>query len=157
MSIFGMVALSGVVVNDAIVYIERVNENLAEGMSFVDAVCLGGVRRFRAIMLTTISTVGGLGPIIIETDIHTRFLIPMAISLAAGVACATALTLIYIPCLMTILNDGRCLVAYLRTGIWPTREEVEPAANRRKDQEILEQELADIKDSFSVPHEGAQA
>lgn len=156
MSIFGMVALAGVVVNDAIVYIERVNENLAEGMNFKDAICLGGVRRFRAIMLTTISTVAGLGPIIIETDIHTRFLIPMAISLAAGVVFATALTLIYIPCLMTILNDARCFIAYLRTGAWPTREEVEPASNRRKEQEILEQELADIKDSFSVPHKEVQ-
>jgi multidrug efflux pump subunit AcrB len=62
MSIFGMVALTGVVVNDAIVLIERINENFACGMPFFDAILKGGARRFRAIFLTTLSTVGGLAP-----------------------------------------------------------------------------------------------
>ncbi len=133
MSFFGMVALSGVVVNDAIVLIERINNNLAEGMSFHDALLLGGARRFRAIFLTTVTTCGGLTPLIMEKDMQAKFLIPMAISLAAGVAFATLLTLLLIPCLLYILNDLRRLMFRLRRGYWPTREEVEPAVDRNVD------------------------
>jgi Cu/Ag efflux pump CusA len=132
-SMFGMVALTGVVVNDAIVYIERVNENLAEGMPFFEAIIAAGARRFRAIILTTVSTVGGLAPLILETDFQARFLIPMALSLAAGVAFATALTLVLIPSALAILNDLRLVYHRLRKGYWPKRVEVEPARNRRLD------------------------
>ncbi len=128
MSAFGMVALAGVVVNDAIVMIDRVNRNLADGMSFFDAVKLGAARRFRAVFLTTVSTVGGLLPIILETDFQAQMVVPMAISIACGVAFATLLTLILIPALFSILNDLRLLVYRARKGVWPTREEVEPAA-----------------------------
>jgi len=131
MSIFGMVALSGVVVNDAIVLIERINTNLADGMPFLEAIRNGGARRFRAIFLTTVSTVGGLLPLILETDMQAQFLIPMAISLAAGVAFATLLTLVLLPGLLVILNDIRCGWRAVRTGTWPDREEVEPARHRR--------------------------
>ncbi len=133
MSVFGFVALSGVVVNDAIVLIERINENLAEGMSFFDAIVNGGIRRFRAIMLTTLSTVGGLTPLIMETNFQARFLIPMALSLAAGVAFATVLTLVLIPCLLAILNDLRMVAARMQTGRWLGREEVEPSSRRYDD------------------------
>jgi Cu/Ag efflux pump CusA len=132
MSIFGMVALTGVVVNDAIVMIERINENLAGGMRFKDAIFAGGRRRFRAIILTTLSTVGGLAPLILETDLQARFLIPMAVSLAAGVAFATCLTLVFIPSLLGILNDFRLLAYRWKHGTWPQRREhVEPARYRR--------------------------
>ncbi len=110
MSVFGMVALTGVVVNDAIVLIERINENIAQKIPFFEAILKGGSRRFRAIFLTTLSTVGGLAPMLLETDLQAKFLIPMAISLAAGVAFATLLTLFLIPCLLVILNDLRTLV-----------------------------------------------
>ncbi len=130
MSLFGMVALSGVVVNDAIVYIERVNTNLSEGMTFFDSVTLAGARRFRAIFLTTLSTVAGLLPMIWEDDMQAQFLIPMALSIAAGVAFATFLTLVLIPCLLAILNDIRCLAFSLVHKRWPTPEEVEPATTR---------------------------
>ena len=131
MSIFGMVALTGVVVNDAIVLIERINENLAEGLSFFEAIRMGGVRRFRAIFLTSLSTVGGLTPMIMETNMQAKFLIPMALSLAAGVAFATILTLVLTPSLLVILNDFRMLVFRFKYGRWPnTREEVEPARTR---------------------------
>ncbi|WP_028583615.1 efflux RND transporter permease subunit [Desulfogranum mediterraneum] len=134
MSIFGMVALTGVVVNDAIVLIERINENLAQGMDFFEAVKQGGRRRFRAIFLTTLSTVGGLAPLIMETDMQAKFLIPMAVSLAFGVAFATVLTLALIPSLLAIVNDIRRGLVRLRSGRWPlSREEVEPAASRRID------------------------
>jgi multidrug efflux pump subunit AcrB len=133
MSIFGMVALTGVVVNDAIVLIERVNENLAEEMSFFDAIIQGGVRRFRAIFLTSLSTIGGLAPMILESDLQAKFLIPMALSLAAGVAFATVLTLVLIPSLLVIFNDVRRLVHRMKTGEWLGREAVEPAIHRNQD------------------------
>jgi multidrug efflux pump subunit AcrB len=133
MSIFGMVALTGVVVNDAIVLIERINENFACGMPFFDAILKGGARRFRAIFLTTLSTVGGLAPLILETDFQAKFLIPMALSIAAGVAFATVLTLLLIPSLLAILNDLRLLAHRFRHGQWPRRLEVEPARNRHED------------------------
>lgn len=130
MSIFGIVALTGVVVNDAIVLIERVNENLAEGLSFIDALLKGGARRFRAIFLTSISTIGGLTPLILETDLQAKFLIPMALSLAAGVAFATVLTLVLLPCLLMILNDLRLLLYRIKQGVWPERAMIEPARVR---------------------------
>ncbi|RWX47471.1 Multidrug efflux pump subunit AcrB [Candidatus Electrothrix aarhusensis] len=133
MSMFGMVALTGVVVNDAIVLIERINENLAEGMSFHNAVIKGGARRFRAILLTSVSTVGGLAPLIVETDMQAQFLIPMALSLAGGVVGSTVLTLVLIPSLLAIVNDGRRMIGRLQTGVWLEREAVEPAATRRVD------------------------
>jgi multidrug efflux pump subunit AcrB len=133
MSIFGMVALTGVVVNDAIVLIERVNENLAEGMRFFDAIISGGRRRFRAIFLTSLSTIGGLAPMILETNLQARFLIPMALSMAAGVAFATVLTLVLIPSLLVIVNDFRRIPVRIKTGRWPAREAVEPARCRHDD------------------------
>ncbi len=133
MSIFGMVALTGVVVNDAIVLIERINENIAEGMPFFDAIISGGARRFRAIILTSLSTIGGLMPLILEKDLQARFLIPMALSLAAGVAFATVLTLVLIPSLLTILSDFRLLFYRYTKGVWPRRVAVEPARDRHDD------------------------
>jgi multidrug efflux pump subunit AcrB len=136
MSMFGMVALTGVVVNDSIVLIERINENLARGMSFFEAIKQGGARRFRAILLTSLSTVGGLAPLIMETDMQAKFLIPMALSLAAGVTFATVLTLVLIPSLLAIVNDGRRVMARLQSGEWLEREVVEPAAHRRVDRMV---------------------
>ncbi len=131
MSVFGMVALTGVVVNDAIVLIERINVNISQGYAFFDAIIDGGVRRFRAIFLTTLSTVGGLGPMLLETDLQARFLIPMAISLAAGVSFATILTLVLVPSLLVIVSDFRLLFYKLVHGVWPQRLKVEPARKRK--------------------------
>jgi multidrug efflux pump subunit AcrB len=147
MSMFGIVALTGVVVNDAIVLIERINENLAEGMRFFDAILHGGARRFRAIFLTTLSTVGGLTPLIMETDFQARFLIPMALSIAAGVAFATVLTLLLIPSLLAILNDFRLLVCKWRRGRWLKREEVEPASYRLMDPNEITSDVAVLSQS----------
>jgi hypothetical protein len=122
-----------VVINDAIVMIERVNENLAGGMRFFEAILNSGSRRFRAIFLTTLSTVGGLTPLIMEQNFQARFMIPMAISLAAGVAFATTLTLVLVPSLLAILNDLRLLSFRLKNGNWPARELVEPARRRYVD------------------------
>jgi multidrug efflux pump subunit AcrB len=132
-SIFGMMALTGVVVNDAIVLIEAVNVQIAKGSKIFDAIVQGATRRFRAIMLTTISTIGALIPIIIETDLSAQPLNPMALSLACGVGLASGLTLIFVPSLLAILSDARCALHFLIKGNWPSREELEPARNRNKD------------------------
>ena len=129
-SVFGMFALTGVVVNDAIVFIEAVNGQIARGLPVFDAIEQGGVRRFRAILLTTVSTIGALVPMIIETDLSAQPLNPMALSVASGVGFATVLTLVYVPCLLAILNDFRRLVFLVVHERWPTREEVEPASLR---------------------------
>jgi multidrug efflux pump subunit AcrB len=130
MSMFGMVALTGVVVNDAIVLIESVNRNLRNGMPCFDAILQGGARRFRPVLLTSLSTIGGLMPLIIETDFQAQFLIPMALSLAAGVGFATIITLVIVPSLLAILNDLRRQAYRVFHTKMPTREEVEPATRR---------------------------
>ena len=133
-SVFGMVALTGVVVNDAIVLIEAINSNIARGMSVFDSIIGGGVRRFRAIMLTSISTVGGLFPLIMEKDAQAQVVVPMALSIASGVMFATLLTLFFVPCLMGVLNDLRRVMYWLIRGEWVSREFVEPARTRNIDQ-----------------------
>ncbi len=127
MSMFGMVALAGVVVNDAIVFMDQSNKNLAAGMKLADSLRAAGQRRFLAITLTSLSTIGGLTPLLLETDLQARFLIPMAISMAAGVGTATILTLVLLPCLLLILNDLKRVIKRVISGKWPEREELEPA------------------------------
>lgn len=134
MSIFGLVALAGVVVNDAIVLIDCVNVYLAKGENFFDALRLAGLRRFRPIFLTSITTVGGLMPLILEQDYQAQMLIPMAISLASGVAFATLLTLIVVPSLLYSANDIRRVMSWLYNGKWPSAEEVEPAHYRLQEE-----------------------
>ena len=107
MSMMGIVALSGVVVNDSLVLIEFANRQHRSGMSASDAVRSAGIRRFRPIMLTTLTTFGGLMPMIFETSMQARFLIPMAISLGYGILFATAISLLLVPCLFLIVEDVR--------------------------------------------------
>ncbi len=126
LSMFGMVALAGIVVNDAIVLIEGVNTRLEEGMPLFVALREGGKRRFRAILLTTLTTFSGLMPLILEKSMQAQFLIPMAISIAFGVLFATVLTLVLIPCLMAILNDLRRFIYLLWHFKMPSREQMEP-------------------------------
>jgi multidrug efflux pump subunit AcrB len=105
MTVFGLVALSGVVVNDSLVLVDAVNRYRDEGMSTLDAVLAGGMRRFRPILLTSVTTFFGLAPIILETSMQARFLVPMAISLGCGVMFATLLTLLLVPCVYLIIDD----------------------------------------------------
>ena len=107
MSLMGIVALSGVVVNDALVLIDYANRQRAEGMNVHDAITAAGVRRFRPIMLTTLTTFGGLAPMIFETSRQARFMIPMALSLGYGILFSTAITLVLVPSLYLIVEDVR--------------------------------------------------
>ena len=104
-SLFGVVALTGVVVNDALVFIDFANKRKWAGESLYDAVRSAGIQRFRPIILTTLTTFFGLMPMILETSQQARFLIPMAISLGFGILFATGITLLIIPSLMLILDD----------------------------------------------------
>jgi multidrug efflux pump subunit AcrB len=104
-SFMGMVALSGVVVNDCLVLIAKVNDLREEGYSALDAVVEGGKHRFRPILLTSLTTFFGLTPMILETSIQARFLIPMAISLGFGVLFVTVIALIIVPALYMAFED----------------------------------------------------
>jgi multidrug efflux pump subunit AcrB len=105
LSILGIIALSGVVVNDSIVVVDFVNQAKKEGTALLDAVLNAGAARFRAIMLTSMTTFAGLFPILMETSMQAQFLIPMATSLAFGILFATVITLFLIPSLYVILED----------------------------------------------------
>jgi len=109
LSMFGMVALTGVVVNDSLILIDLINRRRAGGASVDQALCESGERRFRPIMLTTATTFLGLTPMIFETSMQAKFLIPMAVSLGYGIVFATAITLILIPTLYRILEDLKAL------------------------------------------------
>ena len=109
MSLFGIVAMSGVVVNDSLVLIDFANRQCRKGVSALYAVHFAGIQRFRPILLTTLTTCGGLAPIITETSRQARFLIPMAISLGFGILFATFITLVMVPCLYMILEDIKTL------------------------------------------------
>jgi multidrug efflux pump subunit AcrB len=110
-SLMGIVALSGVVVNDSLVLINLTNRLRATGMAPRDAVVNAAVRRFRPILLTTLTTFGGLAPMIFETSRQARFMIPMAISLGYGIVFATAVTLVIVPTFYIILNDVQRVLA----------------------------------------------
>ena len=105
LSLFGIVAMAGVVVNDALMLIDFANRLVRGGMSAKDAVRAAGIQRFRPIILTTLTTCTGLAPIITETSFQAQYLIPMAISLGFGVFFATLITLGLVPCLYLILED----------------------------------------------------
>ncbi len=115
LSMFGIVALSGVVVNDSLLLIDRINSRLREGQAPIDSVLEAGTRRFRPIMLTSLTTFFGLMPMILETSMQAKFLIPMAISLGFGILFATGITLIFLPSLYLILEDIRGALG-LRAG-----------------------------------------
>ena len=108
-SFFGIVALSGVVVNDALILIDSYNRNAGVMATHFEAVVAAGVRRFRPILFTTLTTALGLLPLILETSIQARFLIPMAISLGFGIIMATGVTLVLVPSLVLIVEDVRAI------------------------------------------------
>jgi len=96
-SILGMLALVGVVVNDSLVLVDFINKKRAEGMDLVEAVLTAGAKRFRPVMLTSLTTFIGLMPLLLEQSTQAQFLIPMAISLGFGIIFATFITLILVP------------------------------------------------------------
>ncbi|MDD5722918.1 MAG: efflux RND transporter permease subunit [Syntrophales bacterium] len=120
-SLFGIVGLAGVVVNDSLVLIHATNRLRQEGANAHDAVTQAGVLRFRAIILTSLTTFAGLTPIILERSLQAKFLIPMAVSLGYGVLFATFITLLLIPSLYLILEDILNIVTRVKDKIRPSR------------------------------------
>lgn len=123
MSLWGMIALTGVIINDAIVFLSKYDGLLVEGRKVRDAVVEAGKLRLRPIILTSLTTTIGLFPLILMKSIQAQFLIPMAISLAYGVAIGTVFILIFFPVLIMALNDFKVYIHRIWTG-----EQVEPEA-----------------------------
>ena len=109
-SLVGVIAVSGVVVNDNLVLIDAINELKAKGKGLRDAVVEGVSGRLRPVMLTSITTFAGVAPLMLETSVQARFLIPMAVALAFGVLFATLVSLLLVPCLLVIGHDARVAV-----------------------------------------------
>ena len=103
---FGFVALTGIVINDSIVLVDFINHRLAEGLAIHDAVLEAGSRRFRPVLLTTLTTVGGLTPILLEKSFQAQMLIPMATSIAFGEIFATILVLYLVPVLYSYYGSA---------------------------------------------------
>ena len=118
LSIFGMLALAGVVVNDSLVLVDFVNQRKAAGMSLRDAALEAGGKRFRPIILTSITTFVGLLPLMMETSLQAQFLIPMAVSLGFGVVFATVITLFLIPCSLLVAEDLGTMLASAKSWYW---------------------------------------
>lgn len=126
-SMWGMIALSGVIINDAVVFLSKYNQLIEEGHNPVDAAYRAGLARFRAIMLTTVTTVAGLWPLILVNSLSAQMLIPMAISVAYGVLIGTFFILMFFPVLILLFNDLRRYGNWIWTGIMPNSIEVERA------------------------------
>ena len=105
LSMIGVVALTGVVVNDSLVLVDYINHHRRDGGNLLESVRLAGVARFRPITLTSLTTFAGLTPLMFETSVQAQFLIPMAIALAYGVIFSTAITLLFVPAAYLILDD----------------------------------------------------
>ena len=113
MSAMGIIALSGVVVNDSLIMVDFVNRHVGDGVPRAEAAVQAGMRRFRAIILTSLTTFCALVPMLLERSTQAQVIIPMAVSLAFGIVFATVITLLLVPCLYVILDD---LGEFFRSG-----------------------------------------
>ncbi|MCH4824430.1 efflux RND transporter permease subunit [Gramella lutea] len=138
LSALGIIALVGIMVNDGLVLIGKYNSFLREGMDFKKALYEAGRSRFRAIFLTSLTTIAGLAPLLLEKSRQAQFLKPMAISISYGIALATILTLLLLPLLISISNSIKVGGKWLRTGEKPSKEEMERAIKEKKEEEAHE-------------------
>jgi len=140
-STYGVIALLGILVNDSIVFLDMYNVNLRQGMKIADALFTAGKQRFRAIVLTSVTTIAGLYPLIGEKSFQAQFLIPMAISVAYGVLFGTFFILVFFPTLVYLVNDINRFFRWLWTGKKPAPEEIEPAIIDQKQQEEIQRNI----------------
>jgi len=127
LSWLGIIALIGIMVNDGLVLIGKLNTYLKEGQKFDEALIHAGKSRFRAIFLTSLTTIAGLAPLLLEKSRQAQFLKPMAISISYGIAIATVLTLVLLPLMLSLSNSIKVFIKWLRTGDNISKEEVERA------------------------------
>ncbi|AXG68857.1 multidrug resistance protein MdtB [Kordia sp. SMS9] len=153
LSMLGIIALIGIMVNDGLVLIGKFNNNLREGMLFDEALYEAGRARFRAIFLTSLTTVAGLAPLIFETSRQAQFLIPMAISIAYGIGFATVLTLIVLPIFLSFGNYVKQQGKWLYYNRDITKEEVERVVRvkRHEEQQLLKKEHAEELLKAEIP------
>ncbi len=131
-SAFGGIALMGIVVNDSIVMINTFNQNLREGLSVKEAIVTSGLSRFRPVILTSVTTMAGLAPLMFETSFQAQFLSPMSITISYGLFIGTIITLLIVPASLLLLNNTRYNLKTLFGRKPKSHEEIEPA--------IIEQE-----------------
>lgn len=122
-----MIALIGILINDALVFVTTFNDKIRSGQEFKTALFETGLSRFRPILLTTITTVAGLMPLLLEKSTQAQFLIPMAISVAFGLMISTFVLLVLLPSLLVITNRVRRFSTQLWTGDAVVPAMVEPA------------------------------
>jgi len=134
LSLYGLIALTGIIVNDGIVLVDQINRNMLAGQKLYEAVYSSALSRLRPILLTSLTTSIGLGPLILEKSRQAQFLIPMAVSVAYGLLFGTFILLIILPAGFLCLNRVRMLWARLIRGGEVTPESVEPAFMERKEE-----------------------
>ncbi len=140
LSMLGIIALIGIMVNDGLVLIGKFNINLRNGLKFEEALYEAGRSRFRAIFLTSITTIAGLAPLLLEKSRQAQFLKPMAISIAYGIGFATILTLLMLPLFLSFGNNVKVWSKRLWTGEKVSHEEVERAIREQhEEQQMLEE------------------
>jgi multidrug efflux pump subunit AcrB len=133
LSAFGMIALLGVLINDAVVFLDKYNQLVLEGVAIKDAAFQAAIARFRPILLTTITTVSGLLPLIAEQSVQAKFLIPMATSIAFGVLFGTLFILAFFPAAILFGNDLKRLLSYVWNGKMVGHKAVESALKNKKE------------------------
>ena len=126
-SVLGMIALIGILVNDSLVFVAAYNGMLKEGKKVREAIYQAGLSRFRPILLTSVTTIAGLTPLIFEKSFQAQFLIPMAITVAIGLAFVTIVILVLLPSLLVLANFGHKVWQFVVKGIWLSDEMAEPA------------------------------
>lgn len=132
MSGMGMIALVGVMINDGLVLVNALNINLKEGLTYKEALLNACVSRFRPIILTTLTTVAGMAPMVLETSLQAQFLIPVALSLAYGMTMATTTTLFLLPIMLLVVNNLKVSFQKYVMGRTVTAEQVESAIREMK-------------------------
>ncbi|NAY92166.1 MMPL family transporter [Muricauda sp. JGD-17] len=152
LSLLGIIALIGIMVNDGLVLIGKFNINLRNGMTFNEAIYEAGRSRFRAIFLTSLTTIAGLAPLLLEKSRQAQFLKPMAISIAYGIAFATFLTLLMLPLLLSFGNNVKVWTKTLWTGEKVSKEEVERAIKEQHEEEFM---LAGTKQKLNGASNGS--
>jgi multidrug efflux pump subunit AcrB len=126
-SLLGIIALIGILINDALVFVAAFNANLREGLDFREALFNAGVSRFRPIILTSVTTIVGLGPLMLNKSFQAQFLIPMAIAVAFGLLFITVIILFLLPVLLLWINPLHGVWVWIRSGRYPDATSREPA------------------------------
>jgi multidrug efflux pump subunit AcrB len=126
-SFLGIIALVGILVNDALVFVSTYNQNLEEGLDQMDALFQAGLSRFRPIILTSVTTFAGLAPLLFEKSLQAQFLIPMAIAVSFGLLAITVIILVLLPVFLIFMNRFKVYASWVWNGEKPSYEIVEPA------------------------------